>query len=278
MDIQTLISILKNPARLGELHLIQLEEVVKEYPFFNAAQILLAKKYQLDNNPQFEIQLQKAAVYSPDRKILFNFIRQNFNQNDTQKENYKPEIAYSEEKSDRTTENIIPSKDESTILANKEITIPVEYPTELKKVSPPIEDKSEEEKKNYSIEINLLNTNEKHSFNEWLHLLMGNKITERSEIKMEVEEKTSINTDFQEIPNSNQRTANIEQNKDINVEELALKSLREDENLISVTLADIYANQGNYIKAIKLYEKLSLQFPEKKDKFAEKIRNLKTKL
>lgn len=58
-------------------------------------------------------------------------------------------------------------------------------------------------------------------------------------------------------------------------EALAQKSLRENHDLASETLAMILEKQGHYDKAIRMYERLGLIFPEKSGFFAEKIKNLK---
>ena len=56
--------------------------------------------------------------------------------------------------------------------------------------------------------------------------------------------------------------------------QLAVKSLIQDDELVSETLADLLAWQGNSSKAIEMYRKLILQFPEKSSYFATKIEKI----
>jgi len=53
--------------------------------------------------------------------------------------------------------------------------------------------------------------------------------------------------------------------------EAAKVSIVDKENIVSETLANIYFDQGNFEKAINIFKKLSLKFPEKSSYFAALI-------
>ena len=59
--------------------------------------------------------------------------------------------------------------------------------------------------------------------------------------------------------------------------EVAARSIAEDFGVASETLAALLESQGLYDKAIDMYERLCLQYPEKNSFFAAKIESLRNK-
>jgi hypothetical protein len=54
-----------------------------------------------------------------------------------------------------------------------------------------------------------------------------------------------------------------------------IKSITQDEEIVSETLADLLVYQGQYSKAVKMYNFLISKFPEKGAYFAKKIKKIK---
>jgi hypothetical protein len=74
MDKQLLQTYLKKPESLDKSSLKELEDLIKEFPYFQTAWVLLAKNLNNLNDHRFENTLRKTATYAPDRGRLFQII------------------------------------------------------------------------------------------------------------------------------------------------------------------------------------------------------------
>ena len=74
----SLLKILKNPHKISQNEAIFIDELVKEFPYFQAARAIQLKNHKNLDSFQFEKILNKTAIYTSHRRILFDFIEHNF--------------------------------------------------------------------------------------------------------------------------------------------------------------------------------------------------------
>ena len=107
---------------------------------------------------------------------------------------------------------------------------------------------------------------ELHSFLDWISIVQTKKIV-RSK-KQNSDEIINIFLEKKpKIKNNKQRFFNASEN--------AKKSILENNDIITETLAKVYAKQEHFEKAILAYQKLSLKYPQKSSYFADQIKVIK---
>ena len=95
----SLIKILKNPHKISESEAIFIDELVSEFPYFQAARAVQLKNHKNLESFQFEKILNETAVHTNDRGILFDFIEYNSLYQNTSKKNSNTEKALEKTKS-----------------------------------------------------------------------------------------------------------------------------------------------------------------------------------
>ena len=104
---------------------------------------------------------------------------------------------------------------------------------------------------------------ETHSFSEWLALTKTQKI-DRTKGK----EENLIDKFVETEP----RISKPKREEFFSPVQSAKESLKENDEIVTETLARVYLEQAHYDKAIAAYEKLSLKFPQKSSFFASQIK------
>ena len=74
MTVKQFIEIIKNPYAISKEQVNELSEIVKEYPYFQAARVLQLKVLHTEGDYRYHKALKLAAVHVTDRTVLFNFI------------------------------------------------------------------------------------------------------------------------------------------------------------------------------------------------------------
>jgi len=288
----TFISIVQNPETLSNEHIPELKRILLEFPYFSTAHALLTKAYHENENINFEQQLRKTAAFALDRKRLHELLFS--------------DLVTGEIKENESTLKVVPKEQENKIVQTKPIeekalekeTDPFEAQILSSAISNSIlqEVKEREEAieksktkdlavENQKAETSIIDSKsdktiinfdktEPHTFGDWLNYY--------SDKKTENTTKVALWRNTSEVSKSAIKAFSLskEQKKNdfYSASKMAKLSVQEDDDLVTETLAKIYANQGNYDKAIKAYKKLQLKYPEKKVYFAAQINALKNNL
>ena len=75
MQAAELHKLVKDPSGLRETHIVPLQELTREYPYFQSAQVLLCMALRKWDTTAYQNQLKKTAIVCSDRKRLHQIIR-----------------------------------------------------------------------------------------------------------------------------------------------------------------------------------------------------------
>jgi hypothetical protein len=241
MTSQQFSNFIKEPGLVNDKSVRLFEDVVLHYPYCQSGQLLLACNYFLTENPLYPDQLKKAAAYAGDRRILRELIGNVKNKSIPIRVtdlNPLPEPVLP------VIENAPPAYERMTheelLAIVKKRLAEIEY-----------EKKQEQE---FSVEPNSQSLNS------------GPRIpdSEFTSIKASLIEKF-----IREEPRITKPKTEF-----FNPTDSAIRSNLDEEEIVSETLAQLYAQQGNIPKALHIYEKLTLLNQEKSRYFAAQIEKL----
>ena len=261
MNISDLTYLLNKPETINEKQTIALENVVLQFPYFQAARALHLKGLYNQESFRYNYELKKTATYTTDRTILFEFITSdNFTAiqqemiDEIQKSLLDIEVHHAEEVIELPKIETISIEEEK--VKQDEITKTSEEKLELGKPLP-------------------FTHAEKHSFQEWLQLTKFSPIEREIEDKIiennpEKQKKIDIIDKFIE---ANPKIAPVKETTKppANISKIT----EEPTHLMTETLAKVYLEQKKYTKAIQAYEILILKYPEKSSFFADRINEIK---
>ncbi len=298
MNVSDFIHILQNSNTiLSPKQTRELEDIIEEYPYFQAARALHLKGLKNLDSYKYNNALKVTAAHTSDRDVLFDYI--------TSKEFIQNNIADTIagrgsklEDQDAVSEEIQPNPNAAIMLSeSNEPALPqnlndaeqILNPKLFESRTPEKEkqaEKVEESKKEPDTDLNLgkpipFTKKEKHSFTEWLQLTSTSEeptgeqenIADQQEenVMDELERKKKFELLDKFIEN-NPKIVPKESNPKVNIKESTKINQNE---LMTETLAKVYLEQKKYKKAIQAFKILSLKYPEKSGFFADQIQAVK---
>jgi pentatricopeptide repeat protein len=276
LNKQQIIEYIDHPEFLGESDFSALKTLSEDYPYSGILQTLYAKALHNCDSIFFEEQLKKTAIVNANRKKLYQIIHQPKLQKTIDK--IEVEIQTETKGIEKTSLELSSDLDKTPIKTQvdsekdfdeveKNILIEAINSTmhlDVSDIIPPIEELTSTQSEEPSLESTSPQEKIKSEFTDWFST--GNtSFKKRKDISnlvegfLEADDSKSNKKDFFSPTN------------------LAKISLVDNEEFVTETLAKVYASQGNFEKAIRIYERLMIDNPEKKTFFASQIRSLKEK-
>jgi hypothetical protein len=295
MNRSDFISIIENTTPIDRHAMGEFYELINIFPYFQSAHLLLLKGLQASSDVKFENQLRNSSIHIADREVLYYLLKTKpqslCEQVGKEKDVESPDnqSSYSQQvviESARNSDDLIDEIErDSEETALRTIDDDNSKPTELEETDSVIFLLDEEAS---SVDENVFYMDPGFSISDHSDLLELD-ISEDDIIKSESgvgDQKESENRDIK----SNKHVQSdlidkfiitnprIEPNRDKSSmlsKDNTYESVEEDGGFVTEILAGIYVNQGYYSKAIDIYEKLSLKFPEKNSYFASQIGKVK---
>ena len=243
MNLIEFTQIISDPSSISKGQTRGLDQILEEYPFFQAAHFLRLYALKKQRSFRYNDALKKTAAYTTDRELLFNYIT-NFDF-DLLAESTP---AHQEQLEAQVEKESLPEPSIEDTQSEEE-SLP---PEEKLGIGKPLDFKSDES----------------YSFGEWLQLSQL-KPVDRSVTPEKARKKPRSNMDLINDFIANQ--PKIKPAEQDSYDDLAMESSTENEQLMTETLAHVYLEQKKYDKAIAAFTVLSLKYPEKSSFFADRI-------
>ena len=280
MKVSDFTYLLEHPAKVADpAKTNQLEDILKEYPYFQAARALHLKSLKNLHSYKYNKALKTTAAYTTDRDILFDFITAKDFLEYTPKTTLKPEVGTAPNQEIKVVEKkpLIELSEDKPLPQDQKDAEHILNPALFISKHP-----SSETSKNLGLGEPLdFDKNEKFSFTEWLQLTNKNPRGQKNETSVPEKRKdtnlkersTGQKLKFERIDKFIAQNPKIIPKTNIPVPENVVKSSVFDNNeLMTETLARVYLEQKKYKKAIQAYKILSLKYPEKSGFFADRLK------
>jgi len=288
----------------------EINELIKIFPYFQSAHLLLLKALKNTSDIKFENQLRKSAIHIADREVLYHLLK---NDNIT-----SPEKSEADEKPIRQEESTpaAPERDsQQTVIesarSSEDMINEIEKEsadniqtgqlnadnlTSTHSILISVDNDEDDSGKNVFIiedeseqgEERIIYMDPGFSVPEQSELLEldsddtlehkpgEEKVTEPEVTEEERKSKKELHAGLiDKFILDNPRIEPSKDKSDLTNEDISKPFVEEQGGFVTETLARIYVNQGYYSKAIEIYEKLSLKFPEKSSYFAIQIEKVK---
>jgi len=313
MNRNDFLHIMEGSATMSRQMIGEVYELINIFPYFQSAHMLLLKGLQNSADVKFEKQLRDSSVHIADREVLYYYLRNNPIENQKE-EDPVSETPVPDKRTNNLNTDEEYNNQQTVIEAAKnseDLISKIEEDEGIPPVTSEV-DRMNSELQGHSILIGseaddedpagiiLITDEEQDGENEKIFYMDPGISTEATPdlLELDIDEKNSAQEEGQpenfmdkESEKTGEKLVQSElidrfilenpriepdrEKADAPQKDISSQFVGEMGGFVTETLARIYVNQGYYSKAIDIYGKLSLKFPEKSSYFASQIEMVK---
>jgi len=280
----------------------EVSELIDIFPYFQSAYLLMLKGLSNTSDVKFENQLKLSAMHIADREVLYYFLKKE------SRKQQEPEVKalqhditppVTEDSQQVVIETGMNSEELiSEIEKNPGAGILPEAPAEgSNQLLRPVTIQAESDNGDSVATVLIIDEESGEEEERVIFMDPGFSVpSDKAEDLLELdveeeipvpgsgdEEKITENPDIRKLQSdlidkfihANPRIEPVKEKSETPLPDTSKPFTEERGSFVTETLARIYTNQGYYSRAIDIYEKLSLKFPEKSSYFASQIEKVK---
>jgi hypothetical protein len=282
-------------------------ELIDIFPYFQSAHLLLLKGLQNNADVKFENQLRLSAIHIADREVLYYLLKSRPSSEGESDESDQNHTLPQDQAYD-TQQTVIETAKNSELLINEieknsdEVKPEKQNEPGMNAPGHSILISTESDDEEYAGVMLLVDEEVSPPEENLFYMDPGFSIPENSELlelDLDLDENSTVEPDRAALINgqsdnegkntkkqlqseliekfilANPRIEPVKDKSNLFQEDISKPFIEEEGCFVTETLAKIYVTQEYYSKAIDIYEKLSLKFPEKSSYFASQIEKVK---
>jgi hypothetical protein len=287
-------------SKLNVSDIAGLKDVLARYPYFQSARTMLVRALKCADDIAFQEELKDAALHAGDRKLLWKIVEGQIVKAQSPKiesiiESQLELASVPIEQVDVVLETQVESNSAESTFIEQETSdfnpAPIDAGLENLENIPEPESFNQVDEAPINLEpISTIDSlskppiePEKLSFSDWLKRSRSGAISNKAEatpadLTKEVGYAPEVTSPIKTVEDSlinkfietEPRISQPTKASFFSPVDMARRSVEDRDDLVSETLAKIYAAQGDHQRAIRIYMKLSLLYPEKNSYFSRK--------
>lgn len=309
MDDRTFVKLIENPKGIDDKALDQLVKVIEKYPYFSLAKLAYLKGLKVNGDARFSTLLSHVSTYAPSGEWLYLYlndyefgIQAAYDNQEEENSEVEPtllqqpvasqtspaipeieefpindigiveEVGQEHLASATLVEDGIVAEDVEESLEQAQSAVNVEegVAQEVPMVAEPIVEVAVTPELDDEEPFELIDDELESDREDPIFEVLDQKLYTLDDNEKTLEIQNSL---IDQFLNENPRIVPKPDLPPVN-EDISVKSLKDDGDLVTESLAKIYAAQGLTDKAADIYRKLCLKFPEKKAYFVAQLEKL----